>query len=101
MVMATLVITAPTQTVDSITSVTHDLCYALSIVQGHKVNWISHEGADAAGVVCWRMLNAHVTKRISALPLDYQSGSRSQLPLTFVPACFTHVRQRDAQYHWN
>jgi hypothetical protein len=100
-VTVALVISAPAQTVDWITSVAHDLCYALSIVQGHKVNWITHEGTDADCKLNWRTLNAHVTKRFSALPLDYQSGSRSRLPLTFVPTCFTHVRQRDAQYHWN
>jgi hypothetical protein len=77
-----------------------DLCYALSIAQGHKVNWITHTASNK-GVIVWRYLQNSVTRDWSSLPLDFQAGNDRRLPLVAAEAAYPYVRQRREEYQWN
>jgi hypothetical protein len=68
-----------------------NLCAALSIVQGHKVNWITYEAIDEEGAPCYKRLQNRITKRSSGLALDRISGNNRRLPLTAVQECYQKV----------
>jgi hypothetical protein len=80
--------------------VASDTCYALSIVQGHKVNWIEHVGLDVLGRSIWRSLNDRVTKDYTALPLNYYHGNDRLVPLSAATACYPRIRELERSYMW-
>ena len=78
-----------------------NLCAALSIVQGHKVNWITYEAIDEEGAPCYKRLQNRITKRSSGLALDRMSGNNRRLPLTAVQECYQKVLDMQSRYEWN
>src|ERR1017187_416183 len=77
------------------------LCTALSIVQGHKINWITHECRDQNQFSCYRNMADRVTKLPSWLALNRLSGNSLRLPLAAAQDCYTRVCQLEDQYSWN
>jgi len=90
-----------TDTLGDIADFAGHLCSALSIVQGHKTNWITHEVTDRSGATCYKSLHDRITKRSSGLALDCISGNDRRLPLTAAQDCCQKVREMQAEYGWN
>jgi hypothetical protein len=90
-----------TGTLDDTADFAGHLCSALSIVQGHKINWITHETMDRSGATCYKSLHNRATKRSSGLALDCISGNDRRLPLTAAQDCHQKVREMQAEYGWN
>src|SRR5205814_2250842 len=80
--------------------VASDICYALSIVQGHKVNWIEQVALDGLGRPIWRSLKDRVTKDYTALPLDCYNGKNRLLPLSAATSCYARIRELEQTYMW-
>lgn len=75
-----------------------EICTALSIVQGHKINWIRHEAMDATGNIVLRHLYNRVTKRYSGLSLNAHSANEGCLPLLALERCFSRMRELQRTY---
>ena len=77
------------------------LCTALSIVQGSKVNWITHECLDENHTSRYSSLENRITKAPSSLALNRVGGNNKLLPLTAVHDCFARICELEEQYAWN
>jgi hypothetical protein len=101
-------LTAPTAilTVASVGSIAETsevvkrLCIALSIVQGHKINWITHECYNADHESCFKSLEDRVTKGPSSLALNRLCAKDRRLPMTAVQDCYTRVSEIEERYSW-
>jgi hypothetical protein len=77
-----------------------DISYALSIVQGHKVNWIDHAGVDAIQRPIWCSLQDRVTKSYTALPLNRNDGNDRSFALAASTICYPKIRELEGRYKW-
>lgn len=80
--------------------VASDISYSLSIVQGHKVNWIDHAGLDVLQRPIWCSLEDRVTKNYTSLPVNRFDGNHRPLPLAASSTCYPKVRELEERYKW-
>jgi hypothetical protein len=78
-----------------------DVCYALSIMHGQKIQWIAVHGYDVDGRIVWQRLQSKITKPYTALSLNYERTGREVVPFTAFADCFVQVRKYRQKYAWN
>jgi hypothetical protein len=98
-VTATLVLAnSATLANDGVRETADNICYALSVLQGNKINWIVWHAATADGDVQWAEFGQRVTKPFTALPLNWKRANHELVPLAALPVCLSRLQKLRTRY---